>query len=151
MQDAAGQGARNRGTSVQGPTRVDTARGVNTVAVVGVALTLDEQIALGVLLGEARDCRNKAVTDMYREHMMLAVDLLKRMLEAVDKANEGDCERCYVERARIVKLLNEQLLSEQVPTPSGRVLDDLGKARHAGYVAGWNDRARSLVKGLQQP
>ena len=68
----------------------------------------------------------------------------------VDRLNADECSACYVERARIAEKLRRELLSEVLSTPDGHELDDIAKIRSAGYVAGWNDRARSLEKELSR-
>lgn len=51
-----------------------------------------------------------------------------------------------IERASLAERLQSQLLDE---VPTNRDPDPMAMARDAGYRAGWNDRARSLVKELQ--
>jgi len=149
MQNGSGEGQGASPPSVQAVDRTAKAQGVNTypgAVAVGMTLTAAEAGALDVLLDEARLMRDAAITDAYRDVMRDAVVVLERVLDAVAKASAAECERCYIERARLVKQLHEQLLDE---APTNRDPNPLAMTRDAGYRAGWNDRARSLAKELQ--
>jgi len=116
-----------------------------------VTFSREDLLALACAQEALDEVGDAAKTDRWRDHMRTAAAVIGRVLERAFNAQGDDCcEHCYVERARIVRVLNEQLLDEsRASTPGGDVQDIIATARDLGYRAGWNDRARSLVKGLQ--
>lgn len=132
MQDASGTGAPDSGAKLS-----DVNSG--EAHAVGAVLTAREVWALGQWLATCAKLfeADGPPTEMQR-HVMSA---LRKLL---DKPTGLQC--CYTERARIVQLLNEQLLDE---TPTNIDPNPAAKIRDAGYRGGWNDRARSLAKELQ--
>jgi len=102
---------------------------------VGAVLTADELRALGGLLASLASIGDDAPES---RAMMSA---LRKLLDMPT----GALTCCYHERANVVRLLNEQLLDE---APTNKDPNPAAMLRDAGYRAGWNDRARSLLKEL---
>lgn len=137
--DASGASVQRSDNGVAAPT---------AVAAVAAVISADELRALRALVYVAHAERIEANERGSAEHaakMEVAAKALSRLLAP----REGDCGNCYVERARIIKLLNEQMLDEtQASTPGGNLHDIIATSRDLGYRGGWNDRSRSLSKEL---
>jgi hypothetical protein len=136
MQGAAKGCSGASGASVQ---RGDNGVTPDAPVAVGAVITEDEHRALRELM--TAFTADVETGDWYVDFEAVASGLRKLLAEPTGLP----C--CYIERARVIKLLNEQVLDE---TPTNRDPSPLAMVRDAGYRAGWNDRARSLAKELAQ-
>jgi len=138
MQGAAKGCSSASGASVQ---RGDNGVTADAPIAVGAVITEAEHSALRELMAAFADERGDG--DWYVDFEAVTSALRKLLAEPTGLP----C--CYIERARVIKLLNEQMLDETAPsTPGGILANPVERARDLGYRAGHNDRARSLAKEL---